>query len=155
MTQLLISVPSVNVGAVVDAIRAIEPAAKIGHLIDLPPPPPQPVPTAYAPSLVEAIAEAIRPTAKTPSRREALDFALRYGDTFSHSHGAADHNLRAALGALSKSLRKVFPHDASPIDRLAVREKQFFNEGPYRGTVYKRTPLGTLVLNLLQSKGLV
>src|SRR6185295_13833355 len=104
-------------------------------------------------ALAAKIVDAVRPTAKQPMRKDALGFALLGGDTFWDQQGEADPSMRNALGALSKAMRAVFPFDASPIDRIARRVKQFHKaDGHYLGTKYFRTALGNRVYEILKAE---
>lgn len=118
--------------------------------------PTPPSPEAVSEELAQAIAEAIRPTAKQTMRLEALRAALKGYDSFMDQQGSADPAMRNALVALSKALRPFSIWD-SPLDLLATRERRLVKDGPYKGqyesTVYRPTPLGQRVRKILEEKG--
>jgi hypothetical protein len=92
--------------------------------------------------LAREIAEAIRPHGKQTMRGEALKAALGEYNSFDDQKGESDAGMRVALAALSKALRPFAHGYASPMDLIAVRERQYFDDGKYKGTVYRCTPLG-------------
>lgn len=104
-------------------------------------------------ALAGKVADAIRPNARQSMRQEALRAALGGWDTFWDQKGTPDPALRNAFGAISKAMRAVFPHDASPIDRIVVRRKRFENDGTYLGTSYVQTQLGLRVRDILKAEG--
>ena len=101
--------------------------------------------------LAQKVVEAIRPQPTQPLRKEALQKLMSGHDTFSNQGGEPDAALRNAMGAISKALKSVFPHDQA-VRRLAVPKKTHFPNGAYRGTVYVLTPLGARVRDLLKAE---
>lgn len=102
-------------------------------------------------NLAREIAEAIRPKGKQTMRAEALKAAFGNYDSFVDQAGEIDGGMRVALGALSRALRPFARHLASPMDLIAVRERQYLDGGGYRGTSYKCTTLGKLVCEELKA----
>ncbi len=101
--------------------------------------------------LARKIAEAIRPSGKQTMREEALRAALGGYNSFYAQQGGPDTGMRVALSALSKALRPFVQFYASPMDLIAVRVRQYSDEGMYQGTTYSCTPLGKLVRKELQN----
>jgi len=107
-------------------------------------------------TLAADIAELIAPHDNQPMRREALESALGGHDSFWDGKGLADPSLRNGFVAVSKALRPLFPHDASPIDRLARRVKHYEpGTRRYLGTRYQITPLGKAVKARLIAMGAI
>jgi len=100
--------------------------------------------------LAREIAEAIRPKGKQTMRKDALRAALFGYNSFINQGGESDDRMRVALSSLSKALRPFAPHHESPMDLVANRERQHFQEGTYKGTIYQCTPLGVLVRDELK-----
>lgn len=107
----------------------------------------------------QAIAKAIKPREGQKMRRETLLLVLSGGDTWFDQGGDPDPALRNATGALSKALRQFEPYTPSPLDILAERQRETFEDGlykgRYRGTRYRPTRLGQRVLEILRSWGSV
>lgn len=141
-----------QMAAVQKAVAQILPPASIKVFQELQPD----APSAAANPLDELaakIAVAVRPNARQSMRQEALRAALGGWDTFWDQKGTPDPALRNAFGAISKAMRSVFPHDASPIDRIVVRRKRFDKDGTYLGTSYQQTQLGLRVRDILKVEG--
>lgn len=103
-------------------------------------------------ALAHKVADTVAPTGRQIMRKQALAAAcLRY-DSLMDQQGDPDPSMRNALGALSRALREIFPHDASPIDRLATRTKRFDENGTYLATVYTPTKLGRRVWEILKAR---
>ncbi|RYG99645.1 MAG: hypothetical protein EON58_03235 [Alphaproteobacteria bacterium] len=110
------------------------------------------------PSLASDIAEAIKPRANQPMRREVLQKLMTGHDTFWSQQGEADANLRNGTAALSRALRPFSKWD-SPLDLLFVRERKVIKDGVYKGkyegTSYTLTALGKAVRDILRAKKLI
>jgi hypothetical protein len=106
--------------------------------------------------LAQRIAEAIRPSTKQPMREEVLRAIEKGFDSNVDQGGERDDHMRTGLGALSKALRP-FTFRASPIELIAHRTRRVIQQGPYKGryesTVYRLTPLGKRVFEILKAKG--
>lgn len=100
-------------------------------------------------------ADAVMPSPKAEFRRDALKLIFCSMGTCSFQEGESDPTLRNATGALSKSLRSVFPFYASPIDQLVIRKKTYFENGVYEGTEYYPTQLGKRVREILKERGVI
>jgi hypothetical protein len=151
VVMLEIGDPS-QLAAVQQAVAHILPPSSIKVFQELPPAAPQTGGNALD-ELATKIATAIRPNARQSMRQEALRAALGGWDTFWDQEGTPDPALRNAFGAISKAMRAVFPHDASPIDRIVIRRKRFDKDGAYLGTSYHQTQLGLRVRDILKAEG--
>jgi hypothetical protein len=153
MKMLQITFPDPALAAVLHALEPLAPASAM-QLFTL-----EALPALLAAAdtdapLIDKIVEAIKPQAHHAMRREALEAALGGYDSFLDQHGEADPSMRNALGSLSKALRPVFPHDASPLDRLVRRTKHYGpGGGGYLGTRYALRPLGLKVRDRLIADG--
>lgn len=104
--------------------------------------------------LAKKAADAVRPKPTQPIRKEILSKMLNGHDTFVNQGGDPDPALRNGVGAISKALKSVFPHDQA-VRRLAIPKKTFFEDGTYKGTVYLLTPLGKRVREILTDEGAI
>jgi hypothetical protein len=105
-----------------------------------------------ADELANKVVAAVRPKSNQTMRKEALRKLLSGHDTWLDQQGEPDPALRNAMGAISKSLKSVFPA-GDGMRRLAKPQKTWFDDGRYRGTSYAITPLGERVRNLLKAEG--
>lgn len=100
------------------------------------------------PELVKEVVKAVLPA----PRQFVLNLLL--GDSsWLMSRGDARASIRPETIALSRRLKSVFPHRASPIDALVVRQREYFPEGGYKGIRYVPTPLGVAVREALKAEG--
>lgn len=108
-------------------------------------------------TLAQAIAKIVRPRPNQPMRREALEFVLNGGSTWSDQKGEPDPALRNATGALSKALRRFDRWADSPLEILCERRREVVPSGPYKGqyqgTTYIPNKLGKRVREILQEWG--
>lgn len=73
-------------------------------------------------------------------------------DTMTMTRGETDNFYRGKVAGLSKLLRSLFPNDASPLERLAAKKKEYDVAGTYLTTRYIPTHLGVLVRGLLATE---
>jgi len=152
MKYLTVQVPDDTLTSILQALTPLVPPNAIQLF--------EPLPISKEPEddglgkLALQVLEIVRPKPSQPMRKEALQKLLNRHDTFWDQGGEPDPALRNAMGALSKALRAVFPHDQA-IRRLAVPKKTFMDNGAYQGTAYVITPLGKRVRDLLKAEGIL
>lgn len=154
MPDILISV-RVPETSVLEAIAAIQPFAisTVEALVSYEPQPKSETLIDVDENLAQAIAERISPSTKQTMRREVLQSVLWHWDSFLDTQGEGDPSMRVALGSLSKSLKQLAPYMSSPIEMICTRERRFFPDGKYQGTVYNPTKLGERVREILIEQG--
>lgn len=72
--------------------------------------------------------------------------------SFDEAKGEAAIEMRAGLAALSKAIKGVHP---AGLTLIAVKKREFFDDGSYKGTTYIRTALGAELRALLIAEGIV
>jgi hypothetical protein len=134
---------------ITNAIESAAPGASIHHFCGMPKPVASPT-TANGvdPELVEQVVKIVR----TAPQRRVLTGLLYGDDSWSMSRGDARFSIRPETIALSRRLKPIFPHLASPIDALVVRQREYFAEGGYKGIRYSPTPLGAAVRDALKAE---
>lgn len=143
------------IGPVVEAVRSVVPLASIHLMEERPLPAPASSEAPVDDALAQRIAELIRPREGQDARRDVLVSIRDRSGTFRprrNPRAGPDHQFRAASAGLSRILRREFPLDASPLDRLAVRQRIFDPDGSYLETRYEPTKLGLRVLEILAAE---
>ncbi|MCW2084349.1 hypothetical protein ABIE85_008364 [Bradyrhizobium diazoefficiens] len=133
---------------IASAIKNAAPGVSIQHFCGVP----TPVASAPAADSVdpELVAQVVKVVRDAP-QRHVLQSLLYGDDTWRMSRGDAN-SIRPETIALSRRLKAVFPHLASPIDALVVRQREYFKEGGYKGIRYIPTPLAVAVREALKSE---
>ncbi|MCA1508645.1 MULTISPECIES: hypothetical protein [unclassified Bradyrhizobium] len=130
------------------AVESAAPNASIHHFTGgLKPEAPPAAAGDFDPQLIERLVKIVQTVPKH------IRLGLLYGDdSCSMSHGDARYSIRPETIALSRRLKPLFPHLASPIDALVVRRREYFFEGSYKGIRYIPTPLGVAVREALKAQ---
>ena len=156
--MLIITVDSVDPHVAqqfAEAAKGIVPSSSVKLYAAIPiakTPPAEPAPN---PELLAKVVEAVRPHPSQDARREFLRDILLGGNSFIDNKGETDHGKRAASVGLSKALKKVFPSEPSPLDKLVQRKRTYFPDGHYKGIEYGSTPLSRQVYKLLKAEGAI
>lgn len=99
------------------------------------------------------VVELIRPSADQWQRKDFLRAIWLGLDSHAMSGGDEVASPRGVSTGLSRTLRRLFLNDGSPLDRLFPRTRVYDKAGIYMGVRYTMTPLGVRVINLLVAEG--
>ncbi len=155
MNQLVIRIDTPEtIPPLLQAITKIVPREAVTLWTAQAPPAEADADDAIDPELLKQVVQAVRSTKDWRARKAFLLDILSGDDSLSMTRGGDESSaLRATSSSLSRSLKRVFPHLASPLGVLADRQRVYSAEGLYKAVRYRPTKLLLRVRDELKATG--